>query len=63
MDMPPEPNNSFLARLPRMDFEFLQPHLKLVEMRHPSLLAEAGNKVTHIYFPHGGGISLVVATT
>jgi CRP-like cAMP-binding protein len=52
--------NNFLASLSPSDFELLQPHLKLIELRHESVLFERGTKVKNVYFPHSGIISLVV---
>src|ERR1700678_751619 len=36
------------------------PALKLVELNHGDVLAEAGGTVRRVYFPHSGIISLVV---
>jgi CRP-like cAMP-binding protein len=56
---PRSPNN-FLASLSSSDFKFLHPHLKLIELRHETVLFETGARVENVYFPHSGIISLVV---
>jgi CRP-like cAMP-binding protein len=38
----------------------LQPHLKIVELKHGAVIAETGGTVKNVYFPHSGIISLVV---
>jgi CRP-like cAMP-binding protein len=57
---PPRSANSFLTSLPTAEFALLEPHLRPIEMRRQSLLARAGDEISHVYFPHGGVISLVV---
>jgi CRP-like cAMP-binding protein len=52
--------NKLLASLPAKIFEALQPHLKTVELKHGTVLAESGSTVQRAYFPHSGVISLVV---
>jgi len=52
--------NKLLASLPAKIFEALAPHLKTVELKHGTVLAEAGSTVQRVYFPHSGVISLVV---
>lgn len=52
--------NNFLASLSPSDFELLQPHLKVIELRNEAVLFESGTSVKNIYFPHSGIISLVV---
>ena len=53
-------SNSFLTSLPTREFDLLKPHLKLVELRHQSLLVQAGDEITHAYCPHSGVVSMVV---
>jgi CRP-like cAMP-binding protein len=60
MDQSIRSQNHLLASLPSADFELLRPHLKQIELVHEKVLFEAGDTVTHIYFPHSGVISLVV---
>jgi CRP-like cAMP-binding protein len=52
--------NRLLASLAAEDFERLRPHLKPIELEQGAVLFEPGQKVDHVYFPHGGIISLVV---
>ena len=52
--------NRILASLPLGSQEALKPHLKTVELKHATVLFEAGATVDHVYFPHSGVISLVV---
>ena len=60
MDQSIRSQNRLLASLPSADFGLLRPHLKQIELAHETVLFEAGDTVTHIYFPHSGVISLVV---
>jgi CRP-like cAMP-binding protein len=60
MDRSVQSQNHLLASLPSADFELLRPHLKQIELVHETVLFEAGDRVTHIYLPHSGVISLVV---
>jgi CRP-like cAMP-binding protein len=55
--------NRLLALLPAKSFAALQPHLKLAELVHETVLGEAGSEIEHVYFPHSGVISLVVELT
>lgn len=52
--------NQILASLSAESFASLQPHLRLVELPHAKILAEAGSEIECVYFPHSGVISLVV---
>ena len=52
--------NKLLDSVPAKTFAAIEPHLKTVELVHGEVLAEAGNEVTRVYFPHSGVISLVV---
>ena len=52
--------NQLLASLLAKSFATLEPHLKLIELPHGKILAEAGSQIEHVYFPHSGVISLVV---
>jgi CRP-like cAMP-binding protein len=53
--------NQFLATLPKEDFDLLRPFLGTLEMVQESVLVAAGDRLTHVYFPHSGVISLVVS--
>src|SRR3954462_14740152 len=52
--------NQLLASLPAQVASTLQPHLELAELNFGDVLADAGQPVTRVYFPHSGIISLVV---
>jgi CRP-like cAMP-binding protein len=52
--------NHLLASLPAEDFEFIRPHLRSSELVHEHVLANAGETIPRVYFPHTGVISLVV---
>jgi CRP-like cAMP-binding protein len=49
-----------LASLSTAVFAAIKPHLKVGELAHGDVLAEAGSDVRRVYFPHSGVISLVV---
>lgn len=53
--------NRLLAALPAADFERLRPHLKTIELVHEAVLVGAGERLTRVFFPHSGVISLVVS--
>jgi CRP-like cAMP-binding protein len=52
--------NRLLASLPADTFSAISPHLKIVELKFGSVLAEAGSPIQQVYFPYSGVISLVV---
>lgn len=52
--------NGFLSSLTDDDFELIRPYLRTVDLVQDSILAEVGEKLSRIYFPHRGVISLVV---
>jgi CRP-like cAMP-binding protein len=56
----PHQQNRILASLPQRTQDALKPYLKLVELKHGSVLFESGATVDDVYFPHSGVISLVV---
>jgi CRP-like cAMP-binding protein len=58
--MPTRSHNRLLELLPTADFELLRPHLKPFELKHETILFEAGDPVHRVYFPVSGVISLVV---
>jgi CRP-like cAMP-binding protein len=55
--------NHLLAVLPPADFALLRPHLKTVELVQKDMLVGAGDRLTRVFFPHRGIISLVVSLT
>ncbi len=52
--------NQLLASLRAADFDLLHPHLRSVELKHQAVLVRTGERLTDVYFPHDGIISLVV---
>jgi CRP-like cAMP-binding protein len=52
--------NRFLASLPRSEFELVRPHLKVRKLVARETLFRMGDKLTQVYLPHSGIISLVV---
>jgi CRP-like cAMP-binding protein len=58
---PPVPPNRLLAFLPSPDFELIRRFLRPFELVYETVLVSAGKKLTHVYFPHSGVISLVVS--
>lgn len=52
--------NRLLASLSDAVFEDIRPHLTLVEFPRGEILADTGSKVSNVYFPNSGIISLVV---
>jgi CRP-like cAMP-binding protein len=52
--------NGLLASLTADNFELIRPHLRTVELLQDRVLAEAGDRLTKVYFPHSGVISLVL---
>jgi CRP-like cAMP-binding protein len=52
--------NGLLASLTADNFELVRPHLRTVELLQDRVLAEAGDQLTKVYFPHSGVISLVL---
>jgi CRP-like cAMP-binding protein len=53
--------NRLLAALPMATFDLLRPFLRTVEMVQESVLVAAGDRLSQVYFPHSGVISLVVS--
>jgi len=57
----PSPSRNHLLRaLPTAELEALQPRLGLVELVRETVLVEAGSRLTHVYLPHSGAISMMV---
>ncbi len=52
-------DNKLLASLPRDHFDRLLPHLSTVSLPQGNVLAEAGDEVDQVYFPHYGMLSLL----
>jgi CRP-like cAMP-binding protein len=61
MDAIPRSPNHLLAALPAAAFELLRPHLKTIELIQEEVLVAAGDRLTRVFFPHHGVISLVVS--
>jgi CRP-like cAMP-binding protein len=53
--------NHLLAALPAAAFEPLRPHLKTIELVQEDVLVAAGDRLTRVFLPHSGVISLVVS--
>jgi len=51
-------SNRILSATPKEEYERLLPHLEYVEMRRGDVLQEAGQPVSHVYFPYSGTISV-----
>ncbi|MBW7974835.1 Crp/Fnr family transcriptional regulator [Bradyrhizobium sp. BR 10289] len=54
------PSNQLLQTLDAADLDLLRPHLATVEIVRESVLGEAGAALRHVYFPHGGAVSITV---
>jgi len=52
--------NRVLALLGPADFSLLEPHIKQVSLEQGTVLYDVGDVIEHVYFPHGGMISLLV---
>jgi hypothetical protein len=57
--MPQHPNR-ILNALPQNIFAAVQSHLKPVELTFGDIVAETGQPIERVHFPHSGVISLVV---
>ena len=55
-----EARNHLLASLPDSEYALLQPHLKDVPLKQGTVLAEQGEIIEQIYFPHSGMVSIVI---
>jgi hypothetical protein len=51
--------NQLLAALSAADLELLRSHLETIELVQEDVLVAAGDRLTRIFFPHNGAISLV----
>ncbi|MEH1903268.1 MAG: Crp/Fnr family transcriptional regulator [Nostoc sp.] len=54
-----QPSNKLLAAMPASDYQRLVPHLKLVSLEIPQILYQAGEPITHVYFPDKSMVSIV----
>jgi CRP-like cAMP-binding protein len=52
-------DNKLLASLPRDHFDRLQTHFVTIALSQGTMLAEAGDEIDQIYFPHHGMLSLL----
>lgn len=54
-------SNQLLASLSEADLALVSPHLRPVELVRGCALASTGERLSRVYFPHSGVISLVVS--
>ena len=59
----PQFQNHILASLPPEDYERLAPHLEPVELPLGKVIQEAGERITHVYFPERAMVSLISNTS
>lgn len=52
--------NAILSQLPIEEFQFLQPHLKLMSLNKGDILFEPGGGIDHYYFPVSCALELAV---
>lgn len=52
--------NFLLGQLGSSDLTAIQPHLTTVSLRRGKVLAEPGQHIDHVYFPHSGALSFLV---
>ncbi len=53
-------SNRILSATPREEYERLLPRLEYVELRRGDVMHEAGQQISHVYFPYAGTISVTV---
>jgi CRP-like cAMP-binding protein len=53
-------DNRLLAALPREQLDLLAPHMTTKQLPQGRVLLQAGEEFDHVYFPHGGMLSLLV---
>lgn len=58
--MPFPRDNELLASLPAGDLSALSRHFMTVEMKQGDVLAEPGDEIRRVYFPHSGIVSFMV---
>jgi CRP-like cAMP-binding protein len=51
--------NRLLGRLPRTEYARLAPELEHVRLLHKQVLVRAGDRISHVYFPTRGAVSLI----
>ena len=56
------PGNQLLAMLPADDLAGLTSHFTTVELRQGDVLAQPGEEIRRVYFPHSGIVSFMVET-
>jgi CRP-like cAMP-binding protein len=56
----PRSTNRLLASLNIDDFDLVRPYIRSTEILQNRLLAQAGDAITHAYFPHSGVIGLIL---
>lgn len=56
---PPCTDNLLLGVLPEGDYRRLRPHLEPVELRLGMVLSRPGEKISHVYFPISGILSML----
>lgn len=54
--------NKILSVLPDREMDFLAPHFETISLTPGHLLYQAGDSISHIYFPHNGMVSLLSVT-
>ena len=52
--------NRLLGSLPPADFALLAPYLEKIAIKQDAVLLRTGSKIGHVFFPHGGAISLML---
>jgi CRP-like cAMP-binding protein len=58
-----EPANQLLKMLGAAGLDLLRPHLVTIKLARGTVLGRAGTAVEHVYFPHGGSVSITVAVS
>ncbi len=53
-------SNRILSATPKEEYERLCPRLEYVELRRGDVLHEAGEHLSHVYFPYAGTLSVTV---
>src|SRR5437764_610407 len=52
--------NRLLSPLPRADFDLLAPELETVALDQEAVVARAGDRVEHVFFPNSGALSQIL---
>jgi CRP-like cAMP-binding protein len=53
-------SNGLIAAMQPADYARLKPHLQVVELRPRTVLAQAGDRIKYVYFPHTAVVSMIV---